>query len=285
MKLSQFRGKDRVIIIAIMISLIIIVLAAALTAFLVIRTKVGESIEKHQIAQEQHDKEAAESVIQSIGQIGEVSVDSGEAIQLARADYDALNETQKELVKNYETLVNAEKLYAELPMEEEKDTSVVSKESEDIQEDTDTIHRYEYIVEDCTWSEAMERCHNKGGYLANINSKEELEYVISVMNAAGLGDKIFYLGGKRDNESDYYWVNHESEIYGEKLNGNANAWCYDIWMNGEPSFSDGQFVENVMTLFYFEEESRWVFNDVPDDILSAVPYYSGRIAYICEFEE
>ena len=60
------------------------------------------------------DAAAAKAVDDLIDAIGEVTADSGDAIKAARAAYDALADTQKELVKNYEKLLAAEELYEEL---------------------------------------------------------------------------------------------------------------------------------------------------------------------------
>ena len=60
------------------------------------------------------DAAAAKAVDDLIDAIGEVTADSGDAIKAARAAYDALTDTQKELVKNYEKLLAAEELYEEL---------------------------------------------------------------------------------------------------------------------------------------------------------------------------
>ena len=56
------------------------------------------------------DAAAAKAVDDLIDAIGEVTADSGDAIKAARAAYDALTDTQKELVKNYEKLLAAEEL-------------------------------------------------------------------------------------------------------------------------------------------------------------------------------
>lgn len=53
-------------------------------------------------------------VIDLIDAIGEVTIDSGEAIQAARDAYDKLKDAQKELVDNYDKLTAAEKAFAAL---------------------------------------------------------------------------------------------------------------------------------------------------------------------------
>lgn len=60
------------------------------------------------------DAAAAKAVDDLIDAIGEVTLESGDAIKAARAAYDALTDTQKELVKNYEKLLAAEETYAAL---------------------------------------------------------------------------------------------------------------------------------------------------------------------------
>ena len=60
------------------------------------------------------DAAAAKAAEDLIDAIGEVTLESGDAIEAAREAYDALTDTQKELVKNYEKLTAAEETYAAL---------------------------------------------------------------------------------------------------------------------------------------------------------------------------
>ena len=64
-----------------------------------------------QAAQADADKKAADAVAAKIEAIGTVTKDSKEAIEAARAAYDALTDTQKALVENYRTLIAAEESY------------------------------------------------------------------------------------------------------------------------------------------------------------------------------
>lgn len=57
---------------------------------------------------------AVKVVIARIDAIGEVTLDSKDAIEAARAAYDKLTDEQKKLVTNYETLTKAEETYAAL---------------------------------------------------------------------------------------------------------------------------------------------------------------------------
>ena len=66
-----------------------------------------------------NDNELASNVISSIDSIGEVTIDSKEKIDAARASYESLTDEQKALVTNYETLTNAEALYDSLVEDKE----------------------------------------------------------------------------------------------------------------------------------------------------------------------
>lgn len=66
------------------------------------------------------NRAAAREVKGLIEAIGTVTKDSGAAIKAAREAYDALTDAQKELVPNYDTLVAAEKKYAELTKDDTK---------------------------------------------------------------------------------------------------------------------------------------------------------------------
>ena len=61
------------------------------------------------------DQTAADAVIKLINAIGSVSENSGSAISAARSGYDALTDTQKKLVTNYNKLTQAEQVFSSLP--------------------------------------------------------------------------------------------------------------------------------------------------------------------------
>lgn len=154
-----------------------------------------------------------------------------------------------------------------------------------IGEDSTDIHRYEFFISDCTWKEAFQDCINRGGYLVRINSPEEYDYIRKQISKKGMTNIFFRIGGRRDSGSkDYYWVNAGNKLFGKKLNA-ADSWCADEWQKGEPSFKDGNLEEKYMDLFFFDGEKRFVWNDVPDNMLAADPDYSGRLGYICEYEK
>ncbi len=145
-------------------------------------------------------------------------------------------------------------------------------------------HRYEYYVEDCTWTQAFQKAQEKGGYLAHIDSREEFDSIISEITQKGLAYTRFMLGGRRDIDStSYYWVDESDCTYGLALNS-PEYWAYSAWMQGEPSIVDGDIPETCMCMFYSSDYGSWVFNDVPEDILGVVPDFSGKIGYIVEFD-
>ena len=66
------------------------------------------------------DLQAADAVEKLIDAIGTVTLNSEEAIKAARGAYDALTEEQKELVGNYQTLLDAEAKLAQMKKDAEK---------------------------------------------------------------------------------------------------------------------------------------------------------------------
>lgn len=149
------------------------------------------------------------------------------------------------------------------------------------------IHTYELVVEDVTWTEAYQKCLEKGGYLVRINSEEEYQAILQQINAEDKRNIKFWLGGARTAESpdDYRWVYEDGTLGDIILNEEEPYLSY--WLSGEPSYfgEDKNMAEMFMNMFYVSKEDRWVWNDVTNDILAVVNYYSGTIGYICEYED
>lgn len=154
--------------------------------------------------------------------------------------------------------------------------------------EADAIHEYYYYVEDTSWDQAYEACIANGGHLVTFDSDEEYQYVLNEIEQMGYQSIKFYIGARRElNLQEYRWLNKAGKYYGDVLNDSPN------WMQGEPSIVDvelqevkGEICEEYcVNLFFYADENRWVWNDIPSDLLSVASYYSGRIGYICEIEK
>lgn len=148
------------------------------------------------------------------------------------------------------------------------------------------IHRYEIYLEDVTWEQAFEKSKANGGYLAHIDSQEELEYVSGVIDefeaSSGIDVVHFWLGGKCYNiggENAYYWADTDGNSTGVRLDGIQSPY-YSFWLEGEPSFGEEEYID------MFIMDGRYVWNDAPNDVIEALyGQPSGKVAYIVEYED
>lgn len=145
------------------------------------------------------------------------------------------------------------------------------------------IHNYDVFVSDSTWTEASRACENLGGHLATIDSREEWDYLIDMLKSRNTGAYYFYIGASRTGNSDYYWEGADGSYYGDPVNS-TSFWGNDLWLEGEPSYQDGDTREDRLAILYMKSSDRWVLNDVADDPIYMEEYLSGKVAYICEYE-
>ncbi len=176
-------------------------------------------------------------------------------------------------------------------IENDASETAQSTEEEPAEESTDPvaldesgIHEYELVIKDITWNEALKECENMGGYMLHINSQEEYDTVVKLLDEKGYTG-IVYLGGMRQlNSNDYYWVDGAFVPTSDDILNREDMLKY--WLKGEPSYrdvSDSYSVDEQYMCMINRKESGWVWNDIPDDVLSLAPnYYKGRLAFICE---
>ncbi|MCI5900340.1 MAG: zinc-ribbon domain-containing protein [Lachnospiraceae bacterium] len=153
--------------------------------------------------------------------------------------------------------------------------------------DAEDIHTYIIVQKDCTWDEAFRECLEQGGYLVRINTKEEWNYITKQIESEKKEKIQFFIGARRDVDAkSYYWVDEDNEFIGERLDHQDTGWCKDVWLDGEPSYIDKEIdaSEDRIEMFLYSKTGKWVLNDVPNNILKAVPQFQGRIGYICEIE-
>ena len=127
---------------------------------------------------------------------------------------------------------------------------------------------YQLFIEDVSWTEARDRCVEKGGHLVVISDDEELQKVIDL--AGSYGVNMLWIGCHRVDGSLVWETDEQVSVY--------------PWGAGEPSYMDsydGVYEDYVMLW----NNNGWVYNDSRNDPVADYPgAYSGKIAYVCEFE-
>ena len=158
-------------------------------------------------------------------------------------------------------------------------TETVTTESETTVADNQT-HSYKIIKGDVTWEEAFQLAKNQGGYLVNIETEEEMQTITNQLKAEVGESGIYWIGAKKDI-GEYHWIN-DTYMYNadEVIDDDYN------WLENEPTYYDmyNNWDESYVNMFYSSSEERWAWNDAPNDIISVVPSYSGKVGYIVEIE-
>lgn len=146
-------------------------------------------------------------------------------------------------------------------------------------------HTYRVVAANCTWTEADAMARNSGGYLVNFDSAEEYQYVLDHVIGNSYPKMKLWIGGKRDeNSNEYYWMDEDGDPKDRVLNRDSEYSSF--WMSGEPSFHDESVNQDecYMNMFFYTKENRWVWNDVPNDIISIVPQYKDTVGYLVEYQ-
>ncbi len=159
--------------------------------------------------------------------------------------------------------------------------------------DSSYNHRYEIFYDDLSWEEAREKCTEKGGYLATITSTEELNLLSELLSENESNESAFYIGYRRFNGSEHgecvclndgrylhaeyqdkfriRYPDHSyfKKFYGDYSNGDLlyGLFCYcDSDVNGTQNGG-----------------SELVYG--PENLAKYNPEMSGRVGYICEYDE
>ena len=131
--------------------------------------------------------------------------------------------------------------------------------------------RFSIFMDDVTWEEAKASCETMGGHLAVVDSQERLEEMIAM--AEEKGAQFVWLGSYRGDDGIWY------NVTGEPME-------FSVWDTGEPSAIDADGTrEDYLLLWYRAALGRWTYNDMRNDPISVIPAtYSGKVAYICQFD-
>lgn len=127
--------------------------------------------------------------------------------------------------------------------------------------------RYELIISDVSWITARDSAVNAGGHLVVINDEAEYRKVLELA---------------KENSVSYIWIGCR-RVEGTMTWVESAKVEYWPWHPGEPSLVDGNVPEDYLMLSYINGE--WGYNDNRNDPAGDYPaFYSGRVAYIIEFE-
>ena len=153
--------------------------------------------------------------------------------------------------------------------------------------DSSFNHRYEIVMDDVSWDEAQEKCKEKGGYLAVISSEEESQRVFNQIYNSGYEEDVFYIGYKK-----IYWILKDDSTIDFP---NTNIYIFEAYyfskFLGLEHYEEYNENEMRYGMIFFEKDNdkqkkRLLdMNLGPRNMANYNPNMSGKIGYICEYNE
>ncbi len=188
-----------------------------------------------------------------INDIGEVTLDSGEAIEKARHAYDMLSERDKRKVENYNTLVDAEAAYDKLLDEQIEKTDALIEDARALFENEhnvtgafellntalETANADQLEVIDALTAEIEEACY-PGTHFLMFENVTDLDVTLAASNATDAVDIYLYtaecsVGGF----TDYF--------YTDKITG-----CDTEYMSPPPEWLSELTDSGMGVVFYYD---------------------------------
>lgn len=121
--------------------------------------------------------------------------------------------------------------------------------------------RYRVIHEKLTWSQAQQRCEELGGHLATLVTKEENDFVSSLISGATTDESSYWIGLILDRQRGFWrWIN-------------ADAAKVMFWSRGSPSDAGDGSVAAIA------KQGRWV------DLDSDQKVYEKVLGFVCEWDD
>lgn len=119
-------------------------------------------------------------------------------------------------------VVATEPAPTEPPIVPAEPESLIPKEAEEFNGHYYCIY---HVTQALSWAEAKEYCESVGGYLATLTSREESDFVYSLLREKGRKAGSFGLSNVRDQDK-WEWVTGE-------------AFSFSNWAEGEPNNANG----------------------------------------------
>lgn len=148
-------------------------------------------------------------------------------------------------------------------------------------------HRYELIQADVdSWEDAQELCKEKGGYLATITSPDEQDVIAAQIARENMGDVSFYVGYRCGEKIDgeYYsdrWINSDGSF-------TMSGYMHGLWEYDAPDYDRSEWdydYHDCGLIKYYESTYQIYLFDAPERLLDLSPEYSGKMGYICEYDQ